>query len=319
MIPLITAQELPVLRHELFTHPNMPGAFRDQWEIYSQKLVAEGGSGGSLEDYLGSVGNVVSKAPLHYIDSRFCNLVQAAVPSLPGSPLAAHDVPSPRGFLYFSEPLLDGVSERPANWIVLWNLFDDVDHVRRDVGFIVWWMVDRETKWHRTGLAKEAQDRGLSADAQAAYIRDMPYFCPSLTYSVTFGTDISEVTATAAPGTAGWLLRFLLVTWHLQRQRLTSSHVVRPSRATLRRLARLKTSADPEVRVLTLRVPESGNHGPDSESSHEYYHQWIVRGHWRQQWYPSIEDHRPVWIAPHLKGPDGAPLLGGEKVYAWRR
>jgi hypothetical protein len=44
-----------------------------------------------------------------------------------------------------------------------------------------------------------------------------------------------------------------------------------------------------------------------------------VRGHWRQQWYPSIQDHRPVWIAPHRKGPEDAPMLGGEKVYQWSR
>jgi hypothetical protein len=40
----------------------------------------------------------------------------------------------------------------------------------------------------------------------------------------------------------------------------------------------------------------------------------VVRGHWRNQWYPSLNARRPLWIAPYLKGPDDAPLLGGEKV-----
>ena len=35
---------------------------------------------------------------------------------------------------------------------------------------------------------------------------------------------------------------------------------------------------------------------------------WLVRGHYRAQWYPSIQAHKVVWIAPYLKGPEGAPL-----------
>jgi hypothetical protein len=32
-----------------------------------------------------------------------------------------------------------------------------------------------------------------------------------------------------------------------------------------------------------------------------------VRGHQRNQWYPSIEEHRPVWIERHRSG-SGAPI-----------
>ena len=41
----------------------------------------------------------------------------------------------------------------------------------------------------------------------------------------------------------------------------------------------------------------------------------LRRAHWRNHWYPSLGDHRPLWIAPYLrKGPADAPLLGGDKV-----
>jgi hypothetical protein len=55
-------------------------------------------------------------------------------------------------------------------------------------------------------------------------------------------------------------------------------------------------------------------------SAHDYqliYSNHI--GHWRKQWYPSQERNVPIWISPYVKGPDGAPLLAGEKVYAWQR
>lgn len=35
---------------------------------------------------------------------------------------------------------------------------------------------------------------------------------------------------------------------------------------------------------------------------------WLVRGHYRAQWYPSLKAHRVIWIAPYLKGPEDAPL-----------
>jgi hypothetical protein len=69
--------------------------------------------------------------------------------------------------------------------------------------------------------------------------------------------------------------------------------------------------------VIELRRPKTSS-GP-GDGDREYHHQWIVRGHWRQQWHPKRQVHRPVWIAPHIKGPEGAPLIGGEKVYALKR
>ena len=29
---------------------------------------------------------------------------------------------------------------------------------------------------------------------------------------------------------------------------------------------------------------------------------WIVRGHWRNQWYPKLNTHKPKWIDPFFKG-----------------
>lgn len=51
----------------------------------------------------------------------------------------------------------------------------------------------------------------------------------------------------------------------------------------------------------------------------EYLHRWLVSGHWRQQpWGPGGRYRRPKWIEPHMKGPDGAPLLHTERVFTAR-
>jgi hypothetical protein len=83
--------------------------------------------------------------------------------------------------------------------------------------------------------------------------------------------------------------------------------------AGLRR-RRLDPSA---VRVIELRRKYTATGG--GASGREYHSRWVVRGHWRNQWYPSRDGHKPIWIAPHVKGPEDAPLLTGEKVYAWTR
>ena len=84
-------------------------------------------------------------------------------------------------------------------------------------------------------------------------------------------------------------------------------------RAQMRRHRIRKTHA---VRVIDLINKPRG--ASKSGTDREYHHRWMVRGHWRNQWYPKQLRNKPRWIQPYLKGPDGAPLLTGEKVQAIR-
>lgn len=47
--------------------------------------------------------------------------------------------------------------------------------------------------------------------------------------------------------------------------------------------------------------------------------QFPVRGHWRNQWYPSIKEHRQVWIAPYIKGPEDAPFVMHPRAWEFVR
>lgn len=100
---------------------------------------------------------------------------------------------------------------------------------------------------------------------------------------------------------------------YLLRQRVAEESIAMPDRAARRRMKREGKEPSP-VRVISIRAG-SASGGGTGESGRDYVHRWIVRGHWRRQWYRSIQAHRPVWITPYVKGPEGAPLLGGEKVY----
>lgn len=78
----------------------------------------------------------------------------------------------------------------------------------------------------------------------------------------------------------------------------------------------------PRVRVIGLRPGTEHATAYDSAGGRtvEWRHRWMVRGHWRNQPYPSLGEGvtKPVWIAPYLKGPDGAPVLTTPKVIAVR-
>lgn len=81
-------------------------------------------------------------------------------------------------------------------------------------------------------------------------------------------------------------------------------------RATARRAKRSNLTINPVVNVVQLRRKRY-EHSADETyepSDREYSHQWLVRGHWRNQWYPSLGIHQPKWIAPYVKGPEDKPF-----------
>jgi hypothetical protein len=88
-----------------------------------------------------------------------------------------------------------------------------------------------------------------------------------------------------------------------------------PNRAERRRSQRAGIDLG-AVRIINLRGASGGE---DGSGDSNYRHRWMVSGHWRSQPYgPGRTLRKPVWIAPHIKGPDGAPLLHGEKVRVLR-
>lgn len=115
--------------------------------------------------------------------------------------------------------------------------------------------------------------------------------------------------------------RALVVTWLLMGQTLATSENVHPSKASVKNLRRIDPNLLTSVRYVQLRHRGAGAEARASaETGRAYRFRWIVRGHWRNHWYPSEQRHRPIWIHAHPKGPDGAPLLDpGKLVNVLRR
>jgi hypothetical protein len=109
-------------------------------------------------------------------------------------------------------------------------------------------------------------------------------------------------------------LRFFAGCLSFLEQRITISEQRPASRGLRRQLDREKLPVFrhvPEVRVIELRRRDYREHGYDEPTGKEapaWQYQWIVSGHWRQQFYPASNAHKPRYIAPYVKGPADRPL-----------
>ena len=75
----------------------------------------------------------------------------------------------------------------------------------------------------------------------------------------------------------------------------------------------------PAAVVSSWLRPAWTNDRDGSSGDRQYRNRWWVGGHWRQQACgPNHADRRPKWIAPYVKGPEGAPLKT-DRVHVWRR
>lgn len=92
------------------------------------------------------------------------------------------------------------------------------------------------------------------------------------------------------------------------KQRIITTDRIRPAPRHIARRNRDVILHDPVVRVIELRAREHDRHITTDSNHRDYACQWIVRGHWRNQWYPSLGTHQPKWITPYVKGPDDKPL-----------
>lgn len=130
------------------------------------------------------------------------------------------------------------------------------------------------------------------------------------------GSIKSDVVTSEFPQDVSFL-RYLVATWNLMRQPLVRDDAQSADRQAAKRARREKREA-PKIRLIKLRSATGGEIRNDAERK-TYSHRWVVRGHWRMQWYPSIKDHRPLYVLPHVKGPADAPLLKSSKVYVFKQ
>ena len=118
---------------------------------------------------------------------------------------------------------------------------------------------------------------------------------------------VEERTTVAHAPTDDDLARWVKAFWLLTSQHTVSeTEQVTTNRAGQRRAT--KNGMHSLIRV--IRLPRRVRDQASAEHvAVDWQSRWIVRGHWRNQpWGPERKRVRPVWIAPHIKGPEDKPI-----------
>lgn len=239
-------------------------------------------------------------AVLWWVGDDAVELLEEARKTIPPCTLTEELIPAPSGFVCFEHPL-SGI--------------DALNGVKMDIDYLVW---------------KKAQVGDVAAgDRRPNAI------------SIIAGKQIDDVVALL--GRADWMIGtdFGDVHWESEQHRIDSiaedqstiatlwllagqsklvaNEPVHPGRAIMRRAKRHRAEHLGSVRYIHLpRAIHGGGIEADETASRHYRHRWIVSGHWRQQAYgPQRSLRKPLWIAPHIKGPSGKPLITTPKVHIW--
>ena len=250
-------------------------------------------------------------AVLFYVDDDLADIaLHSGVPIEAG--FMPYDLPAKQGLVYYDHHCAshaDDVAEvtvgNKCGMVAAWNVHEPTEE--RPNGH-----VDLFVYLHRDEFRQAMEHKFGVGVLGEMYDRLQPEYVLVDVMSLIFAPVGGELQYWASTEEQQIYLRMLVATCHLMRQQLAETDVTPPTRSVRRRHERAGLEP-PEIRVIRLRRTQRKE--TTGESRREWRHRWIVRGHWRNQWYPSIQAHRPKWIEGYPKGPEGAPLLGGDKVY----
>lgn len=257
----------------------------------------------------------VADARLYVADADLVSVLLDAAEGMPDSPLLDSDAIDTSGLLWFAQPIALRSSMTDSD--------GEVTEVEARLAGLLW--REQPDTDGRPGLSI----RMVLLSSRDAVGVDMPgrpgvaVADSSVTWPYGFTLEEAWDAYRAADPHASrskallMLWRFTATFWHLSRQRITTTEQVRPTKAVRSNASRAGIRIpDDGITVIALRHAEGSSAGSSPGRTHAGYRvRWAVRGHWRQQWYPSLGLNRPVFIHPYLKGPDGAPFKDSTTVW----
>jgi hypothetical protein len=250
--------------------------------------------------------------PLYYVTRDMTVVAVAAAATMPAQPLLVSDLPSPTGLCVWADPIGHAPDDDGGDAIPMtaasWSLYD----VRYccelceqfEEGTPAW-----DAHWslpHREGR-----------DVDVMLYVPTPYWhgvmpVAHMTWSIGARPDPAWTVDNLADCDDEDAARCVRATWALMAQSLARIETRAADRGTRRREIRAGRAPTPIVVVMLRRY--DAHYGEGDERDVHWSHRWIVSGHWRNQYLPTVRAHRLQWIAPYVKGPEDRPLIVKERV-----
>jgi hypothetical protein len=285
-------------------------------------------------DYAIRVGDVYKRvcdstfqtAEVFIVRPNMCQLIEHAVKDMPDQILLPSDPPSDAGVAFFDEGIRIN-PEAPPIYAVSWITTSVYVGANPDGNSATFGGDDRgKPETYRTIFFTIFYDRdnllvqkliAKGSGRSESYVRKMVVRWPRMLMLDVCMWKYGSLPNCTVPhplfgkvevrdALAGRMQAFFA----LCRQELPSIEQYEPTDKELKWIRRLDMRTNP-VSVILLRR-KSGRGLENTEV--EWSHRWLVRGHWRNQWYSTLKEHRLIYINPHIKGPDDKPLIVHDKV-----
>jgi hypothetical protein len=258
---------------------------------------------------------IVERAEPAYIAPQIIDTINDALPSFAPEPLLPTDLFTAEGFAYFPRPVfvtdVNG-HELPIRAMGWTPIRGQVGDGMEQGGVWLLFFIHRDDETPgENGVQQDTHElvRNMAhASLTVCHSFWMPY--NNLSY-----TNISDERYQLAAQRQWCAVQVL---WRLAGQVVKT--VTRAPRAARRDARRHGVDQD-HVVVVTLRKVKSITSGGElmeetSESDGNHYSvQFPVKGHWHTYWYPTLQQHRQVWVDTYWKGPEDAPVQNSRRVF----
>jgi len=230
--------------------------------------------------------DIFSQADTYYISEEIADVLVGGFNTLPSTPLGEVRPNSLYGWAFFQRPI---VCPFPTQFDRMWEV--------------------KGLAWGPFGRGHSAGGLNLGVFVRSPQSAHLP--CSSMTSWPwesgweSLGEEIAQA-GVADRELADWIRKLAFAFFAFIRQECVSIQTTPASRPIRRHLPKAYT-ADPVIKIIQLRRRSPATNGGESQSR-GYSCRWLVRGHWRNQFYPSSQSHRPRFIPAYVKGPDDKPL-----------
>jgi hypothetical protein len=228
----------------------------------------------SIPNHRNDLASCLNRVRMYWIDDIFTDMAEVSSTQLPAVSVTRDLAPCDDGLLVWSRPVAGrGITA------ATWTCQDDA----------VWIVLYR------------AIGGGLDELPLQTVRNEVGWLAPIRDHRVRYGETI-EHSASHPAAT-------VLATWLLLAQGVAETSAAPVDRAVRKKYERMKRVV-PDVRIVHLRAQHRGSGSiPQPTAGRTYTKRVWVTGHWRNQPYgPGRSLRRPVYIHPHLRGPEDAEI-----------
>src|SRR5215471_3080757 len=255
---------------------------------------------------------ILDSPDIFFVEPDMHRLILAAMETFEPEPLLSTDLIAPIGYVRLPEPIdIPGVDEKVPGFKPI-NAEGEGSYLPKHSAF----------GWRQGQLEDPESDKELGLGILLTYFHtgnDLEVGMGVGLYPGRYiGWPLKDTVSEPDKMHVGWHPAYLYprVFFRLVMQRLTEVAVMSsPPRQVRRRHERAGYTL-PRYSVVRLR-----RHSRPSTTDEEAERKWklnyrtVTRGHWRQQWYPSIQSHRQIWIDEFIRGPEDAELVIRPRIF----